>query len=577
MAQKEVRIAIVDSNRCQPKKCGRECLKKCPVVRVGKICIEIGEKQANISESLCIGCGICTKVCPFNAIKIINLPSNIPKEITYSYGSNSFRLYRLPIPRLNQVLGLIGSNGSGKSTALKILAGKIKPNFGLTQTPIWEEIIHHYRGSELQNYFSKMLENKLSVVIKSQYVDAIPSVVVGIVGDYLKNKEIINMLNLNTILGRDISKLSGGELQRFAIALACSNNKDVYMFDEPSSYLDIKQRLNVAKVIQSVSKYNTYVIIVEHDLTILDYMSDSICYHYGTPGAYGVITTPFSTREGINNFLEGYIPTENLRFRSTPLKFISSKQENSVGTTIMEYPSLTKIQDKDFILTVDNGVFHDSEIIVLLGENGTGKTTFIRLMAGLLISDTNKVPNLYISYKPQKISTKFEGSVRSLLYKKIGSITLPFIEELQINSLFDQEVKNLSGGELQRVALAICLGTPANIYLIDEPSAYLDSEQRIIVSQIIKRFIINTKKTCFIVEHDLIMATYLADKIIVFSGEPSVSAHASSPLSVEIGMNQFLKNLNVTFRVDDSNQRHRINKLNSVKDKEQKLCGIYYT
>ncbi len=131
--EKLTRIAIVNNDKCKPKRCRQECKKSCPVVRMGKLCIEVtpNDKIAKISEELCIGCGICVKKCPFEAISIINLPSNLSRDTTHRYGQNTFKLHRLPTPRPGEVLGLVGTNGIGKSTALKILAGKLKPNLGL--------------------------------------------------------------------------------------------------------------------------------------------------------------------------------------------------------------------------------------------------------------------------------------------------------------------------------------------------------------------------------------------------------------------------------------------------------------
>jgi len=236
------------------------------------------------------------------------------------------------------------------------------------------------------------------------------------------------------------------------------------------------------------------------------------------------------------------------------------------------------------MLRVKSGNFTDSEIIVLLGQNGTGKTTLIRLLAGLLKPDNADVtiPELHVSYKPQKISPKFEGTVRQLLHKRIKDSYLhpEFIsavtKPLHIDNIIDQEVQHLSGGELQRVAIVLCLGTPADVYLIDEPSAYLDSEQRIVAAKVIKRFILHAKKTGFIVEHDFIMATYLADRVIVYDGEPSIDCTANAPQALVSGMNKFLRQLNVTFRRDPSNFRPRINKIQSVLDKEQKESGNYF-
>lgn len=532
--------------------------------------------------------------CPFDAIMIINVPSNLEKHTTHRYSKNSFKLHRLPIPRPGEVLGLVGQNGIGKSTALKILAGKQKPNLGrYSDPPDWTEILTYFRGSELQNYFTKILEDDLKALIKPQYVDMIPRAVKGTVGVLLDKKderknqmEISGMLDLLHIREREISALSGGELQRFAIAMVCIQDGDIFMFDEPSSYLDVKQRLNAALTIRHLIHPTKFIIVVEHDLSVLDYLSDFICCLYGVPGCYGVVTMPFSVREGINIFLDGFVPTENMRFRTESLTFKVSESATEEEIKRMNhyvYPDMKKNLGQ-FELTVRNGQFSDSEILVLLGENGTGKTTFIRMLAGNLAPDegADELPRLNISYKPQKISPKSQGNVRHLLHEKIRDAYMhpQFIADvmkpMKIEEIIDQEVQNLSGGELQRVAMVLCLGKPADVYLIDEPSAYLDSEQRLIAAKVIKRYILHAKKTGFIVEHDFIMATYLADRVIVFEGTPSMNTTANTPQSLLNGMNRFLELLGITFRRDPNNFRPRINKNASVKDTDQKRCGQYF-
>ncbi|KAJ8297673.1 hypothetical protein KUTeg_024204 [Tegillarca granosa] len=592
---KLTRIAIVSNDKCKPKRCRHECKKSCPVVRMGKLCIEVtpADKIAFISEELCIGCGICAKKCPFEAISIINLPSNLEKDTTHRYSANSFKLHRLPIPRPGEVLGLVGTNGIGKSTALKVLAGKQKPNLGrFNDPPDWTEILTYFRGSELQNYFTKILEDDLKAIIKPQYVDQIPRAVKGSVQQLLDKKndlgvqeEVCEQLDLKNVKDRNVEDLSGGELQRFAIAIVCIQKADIFMFDEPSSYLDVKQRLKAALAIRNLIHPDKYIIVVEHDLSVLDYLSDFICCLYGVPGAYGVVTMPFSVREGINIFLDGFVPTENLRFREASLTFKVAEtalEEEIKRMCRYEYPDMKK-KLGNFSMTVGEGQFTDSEIIVMLGENGTGKTTFIRMLAGKLEPDEGgPAPILNVSYKPQKISPKSQGTVRQLLHEKIRDayvhpqFVTDVMKPLQIESIIDQEVQNLSGGELQRVALTLCLGKPADVYLIDEPSAYLDSEQRLHAAKVIKRFILHAKKTAFVVEHDFIMATYLADRVVVFEGTPSIDTIANSPQSLLVGMNKFLESLDITFRRDPNNFRPRINKLNSVKDTEQKKTGNFF-
>lgn len=356
------------------------------------------------------------------------------------------------------------------------------------------------------------------------------------------------------------------------------------MFDEPSSYLDVKQRLSAARTIRELLRHDDYVIVVEHDLSVLDYLSDFICVLYGRAAVYGVVTLPQSVREGINIFLDGHVPTENLRFRDESLTFRIGDASDDFAIDkgrSFSYPKMEKTLG-NFHLSIEPGRFTDSEILVMMGENGTGKTTFCKMLAGATKPDGGvTVPPLNISMKPQTITPKFQGTVRQLFFKKIKAAFLSpafqtdVYKPLKIDDFIDQEVQNLSGGELQRVALVLALGVPADIYVIDEPSAYLDSEQRIVASRVIKRFVMHSKKTAFIVEHDFIMATYLADRVIVFDGKPSFDAHAHPPESLLTGCNTFLKNLDVTFRRDPNTYRPRINKFGSQLDQDQKLSGNY--
>ena len=252
------RIAVLDEDRCRPKHCGQICYRFCPQVRMDVEAIQFENQKALISESLCVGCGICIKKCPFTAIHIVNLPDMLEEECSHQFGANSFRIFRLPTPSPSIVLGLLGQNGTGKTTALKILSGETKINLGdYENPPDWREIIQYYRGSSLQGYFQRLSENDLKVVHKPQYVDKIPQAISGEVKTLLNEidernnlRNISKTLQLDTIADRSLDILSGGELQKVAIAATICREADVYLLDEPSSYLDVEQRLLVAKTIK---------------------------------------------------------------------------------------------------------------------------------------------------------------------------------------------------------------------------------------------------------------------------------------------------------------------------------------
>ncbi|KAH0575047.1 RNase L inhibitor [Spironucleus salmonicida] len=621
------RIAVVNPDRCRPQKCGLQCRSFCPVNKLEKKCIVVTQtsKRALISENMCIGCDICVKKCPTDAIRIVNLPSTLDSQVSFRYAENSFRLHRLPTPRPGQVLGLVGENGTGKSTALQILCNELRPNFGDFKTD-WDtqEIIKRFRGSELQTYFARLYNSEMDVGLKLQYVDSInktekaKNTVEKMFSKYIKrNSEFTNSvlekLQLKGLMQRQVAQLSGGELQRFALAYVIVRDYDCYLIDEPSSYLDVKQRLAVGQVIRELVENNSdkYCIVVEHDLAILDYMSDFVSLLYGQPGVYGIITLPFSVRDGINIFLKGYIPTENMRFRDTELRFkIQQAQEQKEEpakkgkkqqeveapaeeelpevkpTYITSYPDM-QIKLGQFTLNITGGDFMTSQIVLILGENGTGKSTFVKTIAGAkgydpILKPGDSIPKLPVSYKPQTIAPNADSSVSDFLNNRIPETfnNRGFVESvvkpLQIQHLLDRELKQLSGGELQRVATILALGKQAEVYLIDEPSAYLDATQRLIVAKVIKRFILSCAKCCYIVEHDFLMSLYLADRVIVFQGEPGVDCTANAPVSLVDGMNQFLKVVGVTFRRDAESLRPRVNKLNSSKDKDQKLTGLYF-
>ena len=648
------RIAIIDQDKCKPDKCSKECIKKCPPQKTGKQVIDIEDivpqnkqqinksdlvktdvnkistltdkkKIAKIAESLCIGCNQCVKACPFDAIRIINLPEENPADIIHRYTPNGFRLYGLPILKVNTVIGIVGENGVGKTTLIDILSNKIKPNFeqfGKTFQP--KEIISKFRGTVLQDYLKSLYGGNLTFSIKDQKIkhqvnqeiitktsctvrEYIKSKSIDI--DLVKNKDTYQSLEIPKLLDLNMETLSGGELQRLMCWITASVKSNVYIFDEPSNFLDVKQRLEVSKLIKSIcdDNPNSYIIVIEHDLSMLDYISDELYIIYGRTGAYGIVSKPLTTLEGINMYLSGYITTQNIRFRDEEFnlkpnldfssKNISSNLSETKPTetkpTINNFDySSTVIEFPGYKLNIPSGTVKiGGGINVILGENGTGKTTFINWLG--------KTFNLNISIKEQSGGIKKfmnkDGtypSVLELLHHKIKSsffnstFQSDVIKQLDIESLQTRKINELSGGELQRVLIVLCLGTPADIYLLDEPSANLDIEKRLKITKIIKKFILNSGKTAYVIEHDIMMSVSLSQEFssnILLVKQDSWNKEnqtkicsISNPLNFFSGINNFLKLMGITMRISGQNNRPRINKFDSQLDKEQKKSEKYY-
>lgn len=591
-----VRVAVLDRDKCKPDECGKVCQRFCPMVRtkIYAIKFEEGEDKPIIVEALCSGCGICIKKCPFNALFIVNLPEELEEECSHRYGENAFKLYRLPIPLPGRVTGLVGKNGTGKTTALKILSGEIKPNLGrFNNPPNWDEIIQHFKGSPLQEYFLRLKDGKVKVIHKPQHIEKIPKLVKDKVKIILKRfnergklDAAVEDLELKEVLNREVKVLSGGELQRLAIAVAFCREAEVYIFDEPSSYLDVKQRLNAAKIIRSLAEEGKTVIVAEHDIAMLDYLSDQVCIIYGKPGVYGIVSHPHGVRVGINIYLEGFLPDDNVRFRDEPIHFhIKPPTSTWVGVQPLFSWSKLKKAFKDFTLEVEEGVIYKGEVIGVLGSNGIGKTTFIRILSGEIKPDAGEVyvpVEESISYKPQYVSLNLELTVEEMLRKAAEedfdkqSYQTEIIEPLELKKIFDRKAEELSGGEIQKVAVALCLSRKAQLYLLDEPSAFLDVDERLNVAKIIRRRVEDLGAAAIVVEHDVSVQDFIADKLMHFSGKPGKYGYASKPLNLRDGMNSFLKEVGVTFRRDPSTGRPRVNKENSKMDRYQKEIGEYY-
>jgi len=575
------RIAIVDTDRCTPSKCKRECERFCPVNAQQKQCITHNSNvikgkstsKAEISEILCTGCNICVKKCPFGAISIVNLPSALG-HVTHRHGLNGFQLYGLPMPEKNSVLGLVGNNGCGKTTAILILIGKLVPNLGdVNKCGKNRRALNiRYRGTNIQNYLTE-LDSGLRIGYKPQNIQCLRKLEKKI-REIIK-PDILHKLELDTLADRDCQNLSDGELQRVFIGITLSEDVDVLVFDEPCTYLDIHQRMLISRMIRESSI--PYKMVIEHDFTALDYMADKVCLLYGVPGAYGNITLSMTVSEGLNCFLDGYITYSNTRFRSNNLDFIfsgskddiiyESQTDNKKG---IHYPSFSVSLGK-FKLIAESGYIPLSSLTVLLGKNGSGKTTFIKSLCGNIpTSNGNLDIGMKFGYKTQDVYSDSSETVYEYL-TKVASICNDMnfkhdvIDPLCVEHLMNRKMSTLSGGEMQKIAIIATLGQNNDIYLIDEPSCYLDIESVLVLAKVLKRFALNNNKSLFVVEHDFILGLYLADQVLLFN-----DGIVSKPMSNVDGFNTFLSDLNITMRRDHTTSRPRINKPGSRSDTEQK-------
>lgn len=580
-----MRIAVVDKEKCRPDKCNYECIAFCPPQKNKIKVFEIGnDKKPIIDENTCIGCGICVKKCPFNAIIIINLVKE-PGEKVFQYGPNTFRLYRLPIIKERSVIGIIGRNGMGKTTAINILTGLIKPNFGEWNREFDEkEIIKRFRGTELQTYFEKLYSKQLKISYKPQNIFYVSKMYGDMkVKDFLlkvvdeeKLKEISEKFDLKNILDRNIKNLSGGELQKVLFLFTVLKDHNVLFLDEPTNYLDIYERV---RIISYLEELEDTIIVIDHDLLFLDALSDIIYVVYGVQKAYGVFSYPMGVKDGINQYLEGFLRRENLKIRDKPIKLdVKPYSFKKTNEEIISWENVIVNLD-GFELKSEKGSILKNEIVGIIGRNGIGKTTFIRALAGEIKYEGKINRNIKISYKPQTFEFTEEITVDQFIKRFNPNYKTDYREylvDLGIFDLLDHKINTLSGGEAQTVYTFSVLISDADLFLLDEPFSSLDIEQRLKMSKFIREIVLQREKAAVIIEHDLLFIDYISDRMMVVLGEPGKRGYVIGPLENKEALNIFLKELGITMRKDKETKRMKINKRDSYLDRLQKSMDKYF-
>ena len=584
-----MRIAVLFEDKCKPNSPAFEYLQKY-AGSCGGECIQVDENdKCKILEDACPPCLMRAKNCPGDAVKEINLPEELETDMIHRYSLNGFRLFRLPTPSKESIIGILGPNGMGKSTAFNILNGTIIPNLGEfeAEETLWENVIETLPRGELRDFLTELNESSVKVALKPQYVDHIPKAFKGNVGKLLSSvnerglyDEMVDKFGLGHILERNLDQLSGGELQRVAICATLLKDADVYFFDEPSSYLDIYERMRIVRIIQELSE-SARVIVIEHDLAVLDVIADLTHIVYGKKGAFGIFTPARTTRKAINAYIEGYLVEQNVRIRDKPIKFLEHPPRTGWdGMGLVQWPKLSK-KLGSFSLEAKAGELLSGQVLGVVGANATGKTTFVKMLAGDLEPDEGEIESdIAVSYKPQYINIQEGRIVEDLLQSVEGYDEHIFSTELSrplnLKPLLEREMQTLSGGELQRVAIAECLLKEADLYLLDEPSAYLDANQRMVTAKAIRRFMESRGKSALIVDHDIYFIDYISDGILCFGGDPGNKGIVEGPYKMREGMNIFLERVDVTFRRDKNTHRPRVNKPGSRLDREQKSKKEYY-
>jgi len=466
------------------------------------------------------------------------------------------------------------------------------PNLGdwLDQDPDWNNVIDALPKGELRDFFISVRDGGIKVALKPQNVDRLPKRVQGTVEGLLRKvderdmfDEMTAALGISHLLGRTVQQLSGGELQRMAICATILRDVDVYFFDEPSSYLDIHERMRIVRIIQELAETKR-VIVIEHDLAVLDVLADLVHIVYGKKGAFGIFTPARSTRTAINAYLDGFLVEENVRIRDKPIRFLKHHERTAEkGSVVVQWGDIGK-KLGSFELSTGDGSVHRSEVVGVVGPNGTGKSTMIKILAGEHEYDNGWVTNeATVSYKPQHIDVDMDCTVQMWLDSELGmrwrsgEFNVNVIRALGVDSLLPKRVKKLSGGERQAVSIAVCLGREADLYLLDEPSAHLDANARMEAAKAIRRTMEANEKSAFVIDHDVYFIDIVSDSLLVFEGEGGVHGKAMGPYSLRDGMNRFLNDVNVTFRRDHDSKRPRINKAESRKDREQRELGDFYS
>ncbi|MBI5225339.1 ATP-binding cassette domain-containing protein [Candidatus Micrarchaeota archaeon] len=565
------RIAIVDRNLCNPVRCNLECMRACPSNRLRKECTflvdkKTGEKHidfkyeytkevksnsvAFIEPTLSQGCNICAKACPFHAIDIVNLPEAKEEERVFSYGKNAFSLYKLAIPKTG-IVAIVGENGCGKSTNLKLIAGKLAPQ--------------KFPTKEIKQYFEK--SNEKDLVYKPQEISALGEK--RTVGQILSGidegnrlSELKAVFDLDKIYDREMEKLSGGELQKVVVVAALLKERETYFLDEPFSFLDYIYRIRLINYL--LEKFsNRKVLIVDHDISLLSYLCKQSYLLFGEPSAYGIVSQVYATDRAINMFMEGHIGPENMRFREEAIAYrhyVSETHKNK----LLEIPKL-KAERGEFKIENDLQIpIFEGEIVGIAGKNGIGKSTFCREIFDRQGEGA--------AFKEQILNR--ENSLAGKYFQRNDLFSDNYIKAMKMAKLEFYDIRKLSGGELQKLEIFKTLNQQKPLYVLDEPTNMLDVRARIMLSKMMRE---RAENNCaiIVVDHDLEFLYNSVDRLLVMNGESGKSGHVEGIYEKEEGVSRLLSDFDLSYRRDNESKRLKLNKAGSKKDAIARETGKF--
>lgn len=548
------RLAIVDGKLCNPLQCQLECVKNCPINKMRKECASVSEddaegtRTARIDEDLCTGCGICVKKCPFHAIDVINLVAPVEDKLVYSYGDNAFKLYGLALPRKG-IIAVIGENGCGKSTNVKLLASELKPQ----ELPT-VEIKDYYKSEKSlsvkpQELNARGLETRVSEALEGN-------------DEAGRLADLKRVFDLDKVWDRKLCELSGGELQKAVLTSALCKEDDVYVLDEPFAFLDYVYRIRLVDYLKREFSEKS-VLVVDHDISLLSYLCEQAYLLYGRSGAYGIASQSYATDRGINMFLDGFIAPENVRFRKEAVKYKSYQKEEAHETAFVIPPA--SLKRGPFTLEAKEEIrLKKGEVVGVAGPNGIGKSTYCN---DIHESHSNT------SMKPQILERGTDLTAAYL--EKKNPFDESYMRQMNLQRLEYYPVASLSGGELQKLQVFRCL-TPMDkdLFILDEPTNMMDINGRIVLSKLLREKA-STGCAVLVVDHDLEFLLNTVDRLIVMDGEPAKHGFVKGVFDKGRGVRLLLEKFDLSYRRDKETQRLKLNKRGSVKDRELKGSGDF--